>query len=82
MKGYGHCSLSLISLCAAEHVRAFLNEGRLPRVYTRCEADSPYFVKPGGENGVVTHRAFDNPEQEKIHLAQLELARDLEWPAW
>lgn len=82
VKGYGHCSVSLTSLCAVEHVRAFLYEGKLPQTHTRCEADSPYFIKPSDDHDSVLTRTFGSPEQEMIHLAQLALARDTEWPAW
>jgi pimeloyl-ACP methyl ester carboxylesterase len=53
VRGYGHCSISLASLCAAEHVRAFLYEGKLPGAYTQCDIDSPYFVKPEESGEVV-----------------------------
>ncbi|KAJ5202053.1 uncharacterized protein N7498_006716 [Penicillium cinerascens] len=41
VKGYGHCSVAVPSVCLAKHVRAFLYEGKLPDTYTQCEVDSP-----------------------------------------
>ena len=83
VKGYGHCSVAVASSCLAKHVRAFLYNGTLPEGYTQCEVDGPYFVKPG-EDGkpVAALREFDDPEEARIHTAQLQLARDPGWPAW
>ncbi|KXG49091.1 Alpha/beta hydrolase fold-1 [Penicillium griseofulvum] len=73
VEGYGHCSVAVASVCAAKHVRAFLYEGKLPDGYTRCKVDSAYFGKPD-ENGRVAAKAdFEDREDQKIHLAQLEL---------
>ncbi|KAJ5188350.1 Alpha/beta hydrolase fold-1 [Penicillium cf. griseofulvum] len=73
VEGYGHCSVAVASICAAQHLRAFLYEGKLPDGYTRCKVDSVYFGKPD-ENGRVAAKAdFEDPEDQKIHLAQLEL---------
>ncbi|KAI2641386.1 alpha/beta-hydrolase [Hypomontagnella submonticulosa] len=77
--GYGHCSLAIPSTCLARHVREFLYNGTLPDDHTRCEADGPYFIKPEEDGKVKSHRHFDDPEEQKIHLAQLELARDWQW---
>jgi hypothetical protein len=33
-KSYGHCTLSMPSLCTAKHVRRYFNEGKLPDKYT------------------------------------------------
>lgn len=44
-KSYGHCTLSMPSLCTAKHVRRYFNEGKLPDEYTTCEIDGDYFVK-------------------------------------
>jgi pimeloyl-ACP methyl ester carboxylesterase len=82
VKGYGHCSVAAASVCLARHVRAFLYEGRIPSGYTQCEVDAPYFVQPDGNGLVSAQREFEDAEDEKIHLAQLEMARDWEfaWP--
>lgn len=83
VKGYGHCSIAVASSCLAKHVRAFFYNGTLPERYTQCEADGPYFVKPE-ENGqaVKALKAFADPEEMSIHMAQWELARDADWPVW
>ena len=83
VKGYGHCSLAVPSTCLAKHVRAFLYDGTLPSEYTQCDVDGPYFVKPESENGAkaATARAhLDDPEELRIHLAQVEIAQDWTWP--
>jgi hypothetical protein len=82
VKGYGHCSVAVASVCLARHVRAFLYEGTIPSAYTQCEIDAPYFVQPDGNGLVFAQREFEDAEDEKIHLAQLEMARDWEfaWP--
>ncbi|EME86871.1 uncharacterized protein MYCFIDRAFT_86556 [Pseudocercospora fijiensis CIRAD86] len=77
--GYGHCSVAVASTCLAKHVRDFLYHGTLPHSYTKCEVDGPYFIKPEEDGKVVAQRVFETAEEEKIHLAQLELARDWEW---
>lgn len=84
VNGYGHCSVAVASACLARHVRAFLYDGAVPGGYTRCDdVDGPYFVKPEGDGEAVTAlREFDDPEDLRIHMAQLELARDPDWPSW
>lgn len=83
VKGYGHCSVAVASTCLAKHVREFLYNGTVPKSYTQCEVDGPYFVKPGGDGNIGTAlREFEDPEDMKIHMAQLELARDPDWPSW
>ncbi|KAJ5701680.1 hypothetical protein N7488_009228 [Penicillium malachiteum] len=81
VKGYGHCSVAVGSVCVVKHLRKFLYEGKLPETYTQCEVDSPYFVKPEtpGSASITAQRQFEDPEDQKIHLAQLELARDWEY---
>ncbi|KXT08261.1 hypothetical protein AC579_8477 [Pseudocercospora musae] len=79
VQGYGHCSVAVASTCLAKHVRDFLYNGTLPHGYTKCEVDGPYFVKPEGDGKVVARRVFETVEEERIHIAQLELARDWEW---
>ncbi|KAI2472380.1 alpha/beta-hydrolase [Annulohypoxylon bovei var. microspora] len=79
VQGYGHCSVSIPSTCLARHVRAFLYNGTVPDGYTQCEVDGPYFIKPDEGGKVKAHRHFDDPEEQRIHLAQIELARNWEW---
>ncbi|CAK3902231.1 Carboxylesterase A [Lecanosticta acicola] len=80
VEGYGHCSVAVTSNCLAKHVRDFLYNGKLPDKYTKCEVDGPYFVRPEEDGKVRALKSFDTAEEEKIHLAQLELARDWQWP--
>ncbi len=82
VKGYGHCSVAVSSMCLARHVRAFLYDGKLPDAHAQCEVDGPYFLRPeeDGDGKVVAQRHFEDPEERRIHLAQLELARDWDWP--
>lgn len=76
VKGYGHCSLAVPSLCVAKHVRTFLYEGKVPDEYTVCEADgTPYFGKPEDHAAFVMSESRTKEEQQ-IMLAQQELARD------
>lgn len=79
VKGYGHCSVAVASTCLAKHVRDFLYNGTMPHGYTKCEVDGPYFFKPEEDGKVMAQRVFETAEEEKIHIAQLELARDWEW---
>ncbi|KAF2161983.1 hypothetical protein M409DRAFT_69483 [Zasmidium cellare ATCC 36951] len=79
VQGYGHCSVAVSSTCLAKRVRDFLYNGTLPDDYTKCEVDGPYFIKPEEDGKVVAQKAFDNAEDEKIHIAQLELAKDWDW---
>ncbi|KAJ5493895.1 Alpha/beta hydrolase fold-1 [Penicillium fimorum] len=73
IEGYGHCSVTLSSVCAAKHLRAFLYEGKLPGEYTRCKVDSAYFVSHDETGRTAAQTYFEDPEDQKIHLAQLEL---------
>lgn len=83
VKGYGHCSVAVASTCLAKHVRGFLYNGTVPKSYTQCEVDGPYFGKPEEDGKTVAAlRDFQNSEEMKIHVAQLELARDPDWPFW
>ena len=82
VKGYGHCSLAVPSTCLAKHVRGFLYHGTLPSEHTRCDVDGPYFIKPenGSAKAAAPRAHFDDPEDQRIHLAQVEIAQDLAWP--
>ena len=79
VKGYGHCSVAVTSTCLAKHVRAFLYNGTVPDGHVTCDVDGPYFVKPEADGKMVAQVSFEDPEDEKIHLAQLELARDWQY---
>ncbi|KAJ5382487.1 Alpha/beta hydrolase fold-1 [Penicillium concentricum] len=85
VEGYGHCSVAVGSVCAAKHVRAFLYEGKLPDGYTRCKVDSAYFVSPDENGHMAAQTYFEDPEDQNVHLAQLELmagwefARPMMW---
>lgn len=81
VEGYGHCSLAVTSICAADIVREFLYEGKIPDGYTKCKVDSPYFVKPGEDTKTLAKERFSDPDSQRIHAAQLELAKDWEQPA-
>jgi hypothetical protein len=81
VKGYGHCSVSSPSICLARHVRDYLSDGKLPDSHTKCEIDGGYFTRPDKGNGMAKVY-FEDPEERRIHQAQVELARDIEWPIW
>lgn len=80
VKGYGHCSVSVPSLCLAKHVRNFLYEGKLPENDEQCEVDGPYFVKPEEDKHTLAQALFEDREEQEIYKAQLDLAKDPEWP--
>ncbi|EME38905.1 hypothetical protein DOTSEDRAFT_92189 [Dothistroma septosporum NZE10] len=80
VEGYGHCSVAVASTCLAKHVRNFFYKGILPDDYTTCEVDGPYFIVPEEDGKVVAHRHFEDAEEARIHLAQMEMARD--WWTW
>ncbi|KAK0754306.1 Alpha/Beta hydrolase protein [Schizothecium vesticola] len=83
VKGYGHCSVAVPSMCAARRIREFFYEGKLPSENVQCEVDGePYFEKPDESGRVAVLAHFDDPEEQKIHLAQVELARDLWLRPW
>ncbi|KXX80382.1 Carboxylesterase B [Madurella mycetomatis] len=81
VKGYGHCSLALPSMCVTQHVREYLTEGKLPSENVQCEPDGkPYFSNPQETMASLEARSFQDAEGI-IRLAQLELARDpVLWP--
>lgn len=45
-KSYGHCSLSMPSLCTARYLRKYFNEGVLPEDGANCDIDADYFASP------------------------------------
>ncbi|KAK3377197.1 Alpha/Beta hydrolase protein [Lasiosphaeria ovina] len=82
VKGYGHCTLSVPSLCMARHVRRFFEEGVLPDDGAQCEADgNPYFGRPEVEEEAAAAGLLGDDDR-RIRLAQLELARDVSFKTW
>lgn len=76
VKGYGHCSLAVPSLCLARHVREFFQEGKLPDKDTQCEVDGkPYFSDPEEEMVGLEVQSLED-EERQVRLALLQLARD------
>lgn len=73
VEGYGHCYIAVASVCLAKHLRAFLYEGTIPSNYTKCQVDSLYFISPDENMKVPTQVHFEDLEDQKIHVAQLEL---------
>ncbi|RAH51714.1 alpha/beta-hydrolase [Aspergillus piperis CBS 112811] len=45
---YGHCTLSMPSLCTVGHLRRYLNEGVLPEPEATCGIDADYFPSARG----------------------------------
>ncbi|KAM7184308.1 alpha/beta-hydrolase [Naviculisporaceae sp. PSN 640] len=41
---YGHCSLSMPSLCTAKYLNKYFNEGLLPEDGASCDVDAGYFA--------------------------------------
>lgn len=69
IKGYRHCSVAVPSVCIAKHVRAFLYEGTLPDIYTKCEVDSHYFNRSDKSEQLLAHKHFEDVEEASIHQA-------------
>lgn len=82
-KVYGHCADAMPSLCVARHVKAYFDEGKVPEKHTQCEFEGEYFPKTEDDSREIDSRDLsltNDPEMERIHLAQSRLAR--KWPAW
>ncbi|GKZ50932.1 hypothetical protein AbraIFM66951_004629 [Aspergillus brasiliensis] len=47
-KSYGHCTLSMPSLCTVNHLRRYFNEGILPEPGATCGIDAEYFPSARG----------------------------------
>jgi hypothetical protein len=88
VKGYGHCSIAVPSLCVTRHVRAFFENGTLPdENHVQCEVDgNPYFGGEKDKDGKVASLVhLEDTEDQKVHFAQVELARESwlgPWPKW
>lgn len=80
IKGYGHCSVSVVSSCAAKHIRAFLYDGTMPPMrHTMCEIDGTYFVAPEQHNKIRARKPAADTEEENIQRAQSDLVKKWEW---
>ncbi|PCH44433.1 alpha/beta-hydrolase [Wolfiporia cocos MD-104 SS10] len=62
---YGHCSLAAPSLCTAKHLRAYFENGTLPKEGTVCEPDELPFV------GTVNHDVHAMSTEDKELLDAL-----------
>ena len=79
VKGYGHCSIAMPSLCMAKHLRNFLNDGELPSEDSRCERDGLYYPKLEEKIRQAEWLGYDL-EDRRIHEAQAAIAQDIVWP--
>ncbi|CZR59458.1 uncharacterized protein PAC_09350 [Phialocephala subalpina] len=71
-KSYGHCSLSMPSLCTAKHVRSYLYDGKLPDASTTCEINGEYFPDPN-KSSVLGEKILSQ-EDAKLLASLQELA--------
>lgn len=71
-KSYGHCSISMPSLCTAKHVRAYFSEGTLPDEGSTCDIDGTYFPAPGKRS--TDERKALSTEDAELMAALEELA--------
>jgi hypothetical protein len=78
VRGYGHCSIAMPSLCLARHVRAFLSNGTVPESHTLCEVDGGYFMPLEEDPMTGGQGMFTNTEEQRLHVARVRLSRD--WP--
>lgn len=69
LDAYGHASIAMPSLCMANHVRAYFENGSLPDENVVCKPDAAYF--PNGEQ--VSAQTY-SPEQQEILTTQSDLA--------
>ncbi|KAI1345520.1 alpha/beta-hydrolase [Xylaria sp. FL0043] len=76
VRGYGHCSTAVPSICLVRHVRAFLKNGTVPTSHTKCEVDGIYFPKRESEGHTEAVELFADAENREIHAAQVKLARE------
>ncbi|TVY81281.1 putative hydrolase [Lachnellula suecica] len=70
-KSYGHCSISMPSLCTAKHVHRYFNDGVLPEAGAKCDIDAEYFPAKG-KSSVSTLSA----EDEELLTALRDLANE------
>lgn len=76
VEGYGHTTLSLPSKCVLDAIRSYFYNGTLPENNIKCQVSPAHSYFPELDNNGVPKRitAFGDSEDERIHLAQLELA--------
>ncbi|KAI1749575.1 alpha/beta-hydrolase [Xylaria castorea] len=79
VQGYGHCSTAVPSVCLARHVRANLKNGTVPTSHTKYKVDGGYFPQLGENAATVPRKLFADIEDQRIHDAQVKLAKDWEW---
>lgn len=79
LEGFGHTTSSLPSKCLAELIRSYLSNGTLPQENVKCQVDPGYSYFPElDEHGAPKRLStFTDPEDEKMHLAQLIFADKL-----
>ncbi|RAK89247.1 alpha/beta-hydrolase [Aspergillus costaricaensis CBS 115574] len=63
---YGHCSLSMPSLCTVSYLRHYFNEGILPEPSNRCGIDTEYFPSAWG-SAVSTLSVKDEDLLRSLH---------------
>jgi len=71
-KSYGHCSISMPSLCTAKHVRRYFYEGVLPESGATCDIDAEYF--PGFDKASSIALQHLSAEDAELLTALSELA--------
>lgn len=75
VKGYGHCSSAMPSMCLARHVREFLNDGKVPGEDVQCNIDGPYFMNDELKSDVMAAGSTrDATDEQKLAAAQLGLS--------
>lgn len=79
VEGYGHCSMAVPSICLVRHVRAYLQNGTVPKSQTKCSVDGGYFPEPAGTVRGSADGSLEDDEDQKIHAAQVALARHWMW---
>ncbi|KAI0526726.1 Alpha/Beta hydrolase protein [Xylaria bambusicola] len=78
VEGYGHCSTAMPSVCLARHVRAYLQNGTVPALHTKCKVDGTYFppIQERVNIEEIAIELFEEVEDRRIFTAQVELARN------
>ncbi|KAE8452934.1 hypothetical protein EG329_012121 [Mollisiaceae sp. DMI_Dod_QoI] len=71
-KSYGHCTMSMPSLCKAKHVKSYFYEGKLPEDGTTCEIDTEYF--PAQEKSAFSELKFLDRGDAELLVSLQELA--------
>ncbi|CAG8971312.1 hypothetical protein HYALB_00001479 [Hymenoscyphus albidus] len=76
-KSYGHCSISMPSLCTAKHVHRYFNEGTIPEAGSTCKIDADYFPGRGK-----SHVSTLSEEDRELLAALSDLAAEDVIPAF